>query len=192
MLNVIIYGLISRFEANGVVTLFFYFFHVCASGSSVLLGILPSPSTGFNVMTNFSDTRLMEFHQSVWFFRYQTDVVYFSSTRLMKFHWSGHWNFKTLCIPPLWVWIEVNCIFGLWDTSAMDFNGKNWKNLSKNHFSTLEIDAFWRITHLVLVKSIFLSNFLQSSGPIPVSRNTDLVASPDNNFVVHKFERKWS
>ncbi len=108
---------------------------LCASGSSVHLGTQHSPSITFNLMTNFSGTRPMEFHRSGWFFRYQTngissitlifqvpdlwssiDLADFSSIRLMEFRWSGHWNFQTLCIPPLWVWIELNCTFGLWNT----------------------------------------------------------------------------
>ncbi len=64
-------SLIGR--GNGVITLFFYFFHIRTSGSSVPVSTLPSPSTGFNLVTSFLGTRLVEFHWSVWFFRYQTD-----------------------------------------------------------------------------------------------------------------------
>ncbi len=49
-------------EVNRIVTLFFNFSHICASGSSVPLDTRSSPSTGFNPMTNFSGTRLMELH----------------------------------------------------------------------------------------------------------------------------------
>ncbi len=99
--------------ANGIVTLFFYFSHIWASGSSVPLSTLPSSSIWFNLMTNFSGTRLLEFH------------------------WSGYWNFKTLCIHLLRVWIRLDCIFGLWDTSAMDFKEKNTeKKTFKKSFLT--------------------------------------------------------
>ncbi len=89
---------------------------VCTFGYSVPLGTLPSPSIGFNVMA-------------------------FSGTRPMKLHWSGHWNFKMLCIPPLWVRIGLNYILVLWDTSAMDFMKKKPEQIifKKSLFAT------WRV-----------------------------------------------
>ncbi len=57
-------------EANRIVTLFFCFSPICAPGSSVSLGTVPSPYIRFNLMTNFPSTRSMEFHQTGWFFRY--------------------------------------------------------------------------------------------------------------------------
>ncbi len=62
-------------ESNGVVTLFFYFSHIYLLLAAQCLGALPSPPIEFNLLTNFSVTRLMEFHRSVWFFRYQTDGI---------------------------------------------------------------------------------------------------------------------
>ncbi len=68
----------------------------------------------------------------------------FSHMRLMEFHWSDHWNFKMLCIPLFWVWIRLNCIFGLWDTSAMDFKGRNTEKitLQKSFFTTWKLMLF--------------------------------------------------
>ncbi len=47
---------VRLYEANSIAILFFYFFHIRASGSSVPLGTLPSSSIVFNLMTNFSGT----------------------------------------------------------------------------------------------------------------------------------------
>ncbi len=52
-------------DANRVVTLLFYFSRICNSGSTVPLSTLPSPFIGFNLMTNFSGIRPMEFQRSV-------------------------------------------------------------------------------------------------------------------------------
>ncbi len=32
--------------------------------------------------------------------------------------------------PPLWVWIVLNCIFNLWDTSEVDFKGKKTEKMT--------------------------------------------------------------
>ncbi len=61
-------------EANRIVTLFFYFSHICASGSCAPLSTLPSPSDliwwlTFQVINldNFSGIRSMKFQRSGWF-----------------------------------------------------------------------------------------------------------------------------
>ncbi len=128
----------------------FDFCHLCASSSSVPLGTLPDPPLNL-----------------IWWLTFQVpdrwnsiDLADFSGTRPVEFHWSGHWNFKMLCISSLGVWIWLNCIFGLWDPSAMDFKEKNWKNnFQKIIFHYLKIDAFWRITpvHVMLYIEIKFS-----------------------------------
>ncbi len=132
MLNVIIYGLIPRFDWTRLKELLLIFLlFSCVSGSWVPLGTLPNPFIRFNLMTNFSDTRAMKFHRSGWFSKYQN---------------KGILKFQIGLISLLWVWIGLNYIFGLWDTSAMDFKGKNWiNNFQKIIFHYLKIDAFQRI-----------------------------------------------
>ncbi len=106
----------------------------------MLLGTLSSPSNGFSLMTYFSGNRSMEFHQSGWFFKCQTDGI--------PLIWSLKFQ-NSLHLSPLWVWIGLNCIFRLWDTSAMDFKKKKWKNnYQKIIFPYLEIDPFYRIAHI--------------------------------------------
>ncbi len=42
----------------------------------------------------------------------------------LEFYRTGHWKFKIRYLPPLWVWIELNCIFSLQNISEVDFKGK--------------------------------------------------------------------
>ncbi len=46
------------------------------------------------------------------------------SASFLKFCQTGHWKFKMGCTPPCWVWIGLNYIFSLWDTSEVDFKGE--------------------------------------------------------------------
>ncbi len=76
-------------EANRIVTLFFYFSHICASGSSAPLGTLPAHPLDlirwltFQVsdqwnsinLSDFSGTRPVEFQRSRWFFKCQTTGI---------------------------------------------------------------------------------------------------------------------
>ncbi len=55
----------------------------------------------------------------------------------MKFHRSDYWKLKKRFPHPLRVWIELDCIFGFWETSAVDSERKNRKMISKNYFSQL-------------------------------------------------------
>ncbi len=75
-------------KVSGIVTLFFYFSRICTSGSSALLCTLHSPPIGFNLMTNFSGIRLMEFHGSGWFLKYQPPGI--TATWSMKFQKALH------------------------------------------------------------------------------------------------------
>ncbi len=56
-------------------------------------------------------------------------------SQLLEFYRTGHWKFKMRCPCPLWVWIRLNCIFGLFDTKEVDFKGKKtekWLGLPWN------------------------------------------------------------
>ncbi len=64
-------------DANRIVTLFFYFSHICAFDSSAPLGTLPSLSIEFNLMTNFF--QVPDQWNSI-------DLADFSSARPMEFH----------------------------------------------------------------------------------------------------------
>ncbi len=66
------------------------------------------------------------------------------------------------CNPLLCVWIGPNCIFGLWDTSRVNFRGKNCKNdFQKIIFHYLKIDDFWRIACIKKSRlSLLVTNFL--------------------------------
>ncbi len=57
---------------------------------------------------------------------------------------SGHWNFKMFCTSLLWEWIGLNCIFGLWDTSVMDFKEKKPEKITfkKLFFPTWKLTLF--------------------------------------------------
>ncbi len=97
MLNVIICSHLPVLlgDVNRIVTSFFYFSYVCASSSWAPLGTLPKPFIGFNLMTNFSGTRSMEFHQSDWFFRYHNNGI--PAIRLI-FQVPDRWNSINLVI----------------------------------------------------------------------------------------------
>ncbi len=85
----------------------------------------------------------------IWWLTFEVPLADFSSTRRMEFHGSGHWKFKTQCPPSFWVWIGLNRIFGLWETSSVNFKGKKLKKLlSKNFFHYLKTDAFRRIAQI--------------------------------------------
>ncbi len=93
----------------------------------------------FVLISMFDWTRPMKLHDD-WLFKYQINGILSS----------GHWNFELGCNPSLWVWIGLNCIFGLWNTSAVDFKGEK-QNAEKIIFHYLKIDAFSRITYIPIV-----------------------------------------
>ncbi len=69
------------------------------------------------------------------------DLSDFLAARPMEFHWSGHWNFKTLCI--LLFEYELGWIASLasgTSQQSMDFKGKNWKNFQNSFFTA------WKLT----------------------------------------------
>ncbi len=88
-------------------------------------------------MTNFSGTRSMEFHQSVWFFRSRQwnsiELVIEISKRsaLLHFDYELGWTtFLASGTPQQWM-----------------SRGKNWKNnFQKIIFPYLKINTFWSIT----------------------------------------------
>ncbi len=59
------------------------------------------------------------------FFAFGTHQKWISRGKRLKndleFHQTSHWKLKTRWPPPLRVWIGLNCIFSLWDTSEVDF-----------------------------------------------------------------------
>ncbi len=114
------------------------------------------------------------------------------------FQLPDRWNSINLVIEiskcsansPFWVWIGLNCIFGLWDTSAVDFQKKTPEKITfKTFFSLLENWHFlenhpytyffvcvcsWRrilfnflsrFLRLRLSSSLLLHSHIYSSGP---------------------------
>ncbi len=145
-------------KANRILTLFSYFFYICASGSSAPLGTFPSSSIGFNLMTNltyFPGTRSMEFHQFSWFLKYQTSGI---PSIWLIFQAPDRWNFINLVPNALHLstisinWAELHS-WPLGHLSNRFQDKKTEKITSKNYFSVLQNCCFsenHRCKHLFL------------------------------------------
>ncbi len=104
-------------------------------------------------MTNFLATRSMDFHQSGWFFRYQTDGI---PSIWLIFQVPDRWNYSiNLVIEILKRSAPLHFEYELGWTAFLDSRTpqqwiskrKNWKNnFQKNIFPYLKTDALWRIT----------------------------------------------
>ncbi len=109
---------------------------MCASGRSPPLGTLPSPSIGFNLMTNFSRTRSMEFYQSDWFFTYQINEI---PSIWLIFQVPDQWNSINLVIEISKRPASLLFEYELGWTAFLDSRKKQLKKyLSKNCFFLLE------------------------------------------------------
>ncbi len=134
---------------------------------SLPLGTLLSPS----LMTNFSGTRSMKFHQSIWYFRYQTNGI---PLIWLIFQVPDQWNSINLVVEILKHSAPLHFEYELRWTAFLTFGTpQQWisrKKTRKNNFQKiifpyLKTDAFWKITHMLWNFSHLLPNHSNENLP---------------------------
>ncbi len=118
-------------EANRIVMLFFYFSHMCASGSSASLGTLPSPFIGFDLMINFSGTRAIPSIGLIFQIPDQWNLIYLADFFKCQTDWIPLiWSLKfQKCSAPLHFKYELGWTVFLASGTPQQLisRGKNWK-----------------------------------------------------------------